>query len=83
MHLLTESEYISLIRKTITDISKEYEGQNQVDEILLWDVITMQIRATSFQYAKKKTPASNRRNKKKMSLHSKENWRKTTPKKKV
>ena len=51
-HLLTESEYINLIRKTITDISKEYEGQNEVDEILLWDVIKMQIRVTSIQYAK-------------------------------
>ena len=27
-HLLTESEYINLIRKTITNVSKEYEGQN-------------------------------------------------------
>ena len=53
-HLLTESEYINLIRKTITDVSKEYEGQNEVDEILLWDVIKMQIRATSIQYAKDK-----------------------------
>ena len=53
-HLLTKSEYINLIRKTITDISKENEGQNEVDEILLWDVIKMQIRATSIQYAKEK-----------------------------
>ena len=53
-HLLTESEYINLIRKTITNVSKEYEGQNEVDEILLWDVIEMQIRATSIQYAKEK-----------------------------
>ena len=54
MHLPTESEYIKLIRKTITNISKEYEGQNELDEILLWDVIKMQIRATSIQYAKEK-----------------------------
>ena len=53
-HLLTESKYINLIRKTIIDVSKEYEGQNEVDEILLWDVIKMQIRATSIQYAKEK-----------------------------
>ena len=53
-HLLTESEYINLIRKTITDVSKEYEGQKEVDEILLWDVIKMQIRATSIKYAKEK-----------------------------
>ena len=53
-HLLTESEYINLIRKTITDVSKEYDGQNEVDKILLWDVFKMQIRATSIQYAKEK-----------------------------
>ena len=53
-HLLTESEYINLIRETITDVSKEYEGQNEVDKILLWDVIKMPIRATSIQYAKEK-----------------------------
>ena len=61
-HLLTECEYINLIRKTITDVSKEYEGQNEVDDILLWDVIKMKkIRATSIQYAKGKNHASNRR----------------------
>ena len=53
-HLLTKSEYINLIRKTITNVSKEYEGQNEVDEILLWDVIKMQIGATSIHYAKEK-----------------------------
>ena len=53
-HLLTECEYINLINKTIADVSKEYEGPNEVDEILLWDVIKMQIRATSIQYAKEK-----------------------------
>ena len=56
MHLLTESEYINLIRKTITDVSKEYEDQNEVDGILLWDIIKIQIRATSIQYAKEKKP---------------------------
>ena len=53
-HLLTESEYINLIRKTITEVSKEYEGHKEVDEILLWDVIKMQIRATSIKNAKEK-----------------------------
>ena len=46
------------MRKKITDVSEEYEGQNEVDEILLWDVIKMQIRATSMR----KSHASNKRN---------------------
>ena len=42
---------IELIRKTIADVCKEYEGQNEVDEILLWDVIKMKIREASLNYA--------------------------------
>ena len=30
---------------------KEYEGQSEVDEILLWDVIKMKIREASLNYA--------------------------------
>ena len=29
---------------------KEYEGQSEVDEILLWDVIKMKIREASLNY---------------------------------
>ena len=42
------------IRKTIADVSKDYEGQNEVDEILLWDVIKMEIRSASICYATSK-----------------------------
>ena len=53
-HLLTETGYVTLIRKTIADVSKDYEGQNEVDEILLWDVIKMEIRSASICYATSK-----------------------------
>ena len=46
-HLLTETQYVELIRKTIADVCKEYEGQSEVDEILLWDVVKMKIREAS------------------------------------
>ena len=39
-----------MIRKTIADVSKEYEGQNEIDKILLWDVIKTEIRAASLNY---------------------------------
>ena len=42
-HLLTETQYVELIQKTIADVCKEYEGQSEVDKILLWDVIKMKI----------------------------------------
>ena len=49
--LLTETQYVELIQKTIADVCKEYEGQSEVDEILLWDVIKMKIREASLCYA--------------------------------
>ena len=53
-NFLTESEYVELIKKTIQDVSKEYKGHREVDKILLWDVIKMEIRAASIKYAKAK-----------------------------
>ena len=53
-NFLTESEYVELIRKTIQDVSKEYREHREVDKILLWDVIKMEIRAASIKYAKAK-----------------------------
>ena len=53
-HLLTETDYVTLIKKTIIDVSKDYKHQNEVDAILLWDVIKMQIRAASIRYASTK-----------------------------
>ena len=53
-HLLTETDYVTLIKKTIIDVSKDYKDQNEVDAILLWDVIKMQIRAASIRYASTK-----------------------------
>ena len=46
-HLLTKTQYVELIRKNIADVYKEYEGQSEVDEILLCDGIKMKIREAS------------------------------------
>ena len=53
-NFLTESEYVELIKKTIQDVSKEYKGHREVDKILFWDVLKMEIRAASIKYAKAK-----------------------------
>ena len=50
-HLLTETQCFEVIRKTIADVCKEYEGHSEVDEILLWDAIKMKIREASLNYA--------------------------------
>ena len=59
---LTESEYVELIKKTIQDVSKEYKGHREVDKILLWDVVKMEIRAASIKYAKVKNHTHDKRN---------------------
>ena len=51
--LLSESEYVELIEDTIYNVSKQYENKTEIDEILLWEVIKMEIRATSMLYAKR------------------------------
>ena len=35
-------------------MSKQYESDNDVDEVLLWEMIKMQIRADSISFAKQK-----------------------------
>ena len=52
--LLSELEYVKLIKNTIYNVSKQYENKNEIDETLLWEVIKMEIRATSMLYAKRK-----------------------------
>ena len=49
----TGPNYINLIKKTISDVSNDYKEDERVDPILLWDVMKMQIRASSIKYAKK------------------------------
>ena len=51
---LSDNNYIKLVKQTISNVSKQYEHDNEVDEILLWEMIKMQIRADSITYAKQK-----------------------------
>ena len=43
-----------LIKRTISDVSKQYENDSEVDDVLLWEVIKMEVRASSIVYAKQK-----------------------------
>ena len=51
-HFLKDLKYINLIKETITKVSNDYKEDESVDAILLWDVMKMQIRASSIKYAK-------------------------------
>ena len=51
-HFLKDFEYINFIKETINKVSNDYKEDESVDAILLWDVMKMQIRASSIKYAK-------------------------------
>ena len=51
---LLDEEYVRLIKKTITDVANEYANNNEIDAILLWDTMKMQIRSSSLNYARRK-----------------------------
>ena len=51
---LLDSEYIELIKKTIDEVAEEYRNNDDVDAILLWDTMKMQIRSSSLKYARER-----------------------------
>ena len=51
---LLDEEYVGLIKKTITDAANEYVNNNEIDAILLWHTMKMQIRSRSLNYARRK-----------------------------
>ena len=52
--LLSEIEYINAIKATITQTVAQYEHDEEVDEVLLWEMIKLEIRNTSIKYSKAK-----------------------------
>ena len=56
---LLESEYVSLIRETISEVANEYTNIHDVDAVLLWDTMKMKIRAKSLEYSKRKKKKDN------------------------
>ena len=49
---LLDSKYIELIKKTIDEVEIENRNNDDVDAVLLWDTMKMQIR--SLKYAREK-----------------------------
>ena len=58
---LLDSEYIELIKKTIDEEAKEYRNNDDVDAVLLWDTMKMQIGSSSLKYAREKRLKLNQR----------------------
>ena len=51
---LLDSEYIETIKKTIDEVSMENRNNDDVDVVLLWDTMAMQILSRSQKYAREK-----------------------------
>ena len=49
---LLDLEYIKLIKKTVKEISEEYENNDEVNALLVWDAMKMKIRSSSLHYSK-------------------------------
>lgn len=52
--LLEEMDYVNKIKSTILETVNQYESDETVDEVLLWEMIKLQIRDTSIKYSKAK-----------------------------
>ena len=51
---LSDNNYVNLVKQTISNVSKQYEHNNEVDEILFWEMFKMQTRADTIILAKQK-----------------------------
>ncbi|KAL9964015.1 hypothetical protein ACROYT_G027586 [Oculina patagonica] len=51
---LGEMDYVNDIKSTIAETVTQYENDETVDEVLLWEMIKLQIRDTSIKYSKAK-----------------------------
>ena len=52
--LLSEVDYVNAIKSTIAETVREYESNEEVDEVLLWEMIKLKIRDASMKYSKVK-----------------------------
>ena len=52
--LLSEVDYVNAIKSTITETVSQYENDEGVDEVLLWEMLKLEIRDASMKYSKAK-----------------------------
>ena len=52
--LLSEVDYVNTIKSTVAETASEYESDEEVDEVLLWEMIKLKIRDASMKYSKVK-----------------------------
>ena len=52
--LLTETDYVNQIKRTIQETQEEYKDDDSVNPSLLWEVIKMKVREKSLHYSAKR-----------------------------
>ena len=52
--LLSDIDYINVIKETIKNVANLYKYDASVNEILLWDMIKLEVRTSSIAFSKKK-----------------------------
>ena len=58
---LLDSEFIELIKKTIDEVAMENRNNDDLDAVLLWDTMKMQIRSSSIKYTREKKAKKGRK----------------------
>ena len=51
---MSEVDYVNAIKSTIAETCSEYESDEKVDEVLLWEMLKLKIRDVSMKYSKVK-----------------------------
>ena len=51
---MSEVDYVNAVKSTIAEAASEYESNEEVDEMLLWEMIKLKIRDASMKYSKVK-----------------------------
>ena len=52
--VLLSEVYVNAIKSTITETVSQYENDEGVDEVLLWEMLKLEIRDASMKYSKAK-----------------------------
>lgn len=56
---MSEVDYVNAIKSTIAETASEYESDEDVDEVLLWEMIKLKIRDASMKCSKAKMKMTN------------------------
>ena len=54
---MSKVDHVKAIKSTLAETASEYESDEEVDEVLLWEMIKLEMRDASMKYSKVKIKA--------------------------